>query len=64
MFQLCFNLNRIHDSVGKALRTAHPRFIRGFMRALEFFPFSKSKNVRIKVTEYFKPQMGNFVGEI
>ena len=22
MFQLCFNLNRIHDSVGKALRTA------------------------------------------
>jgi hypothetical protein len=38
MFQLCFNLNRIHDSVGKALRTAdqdhvtansHPRLIRG-----------------------------------
>ena len=23
MFQLCFNLNRIHDSVGKALRTAN-----------------------------------------
>jgi hypothetical protein len=22
-FQLCFNLNRIHDSVGKALRTAN-----------------------------------------
>ena len=22
MFQLCFNFNRIHDSVGKALRTA------------------------------------------
>jgi hypothetical protein len=22
--QLCFNLNRIHDSVGKALRTANP----------------------------------------
>jgi hypothetical protein len=22
MFQLCFNLNRIHDSVGKTLRTA------------------------------------------
>ena len=21
MFQLCFNLNRIHDSVGKTLRT-------------------------------------------
>ena len=23
MFQLCFNFNRIHDSVGKALRTAN-----------------------------------------
>jgi hypothetical protein len=23
MFQLCFNLNTIHDSVGKALRTAN-----------------------------------------
>jgi hypothetical protein len=23
MFQLCFNLNKIHDSVGKALRTAN-----------------------------------------
>jgi hypothetical protein len=23
MFQLCFNLGRIHDSVGKALRTAN-----------------------------------------
>jgi hypothetical protein len=23
MFQLCFNSNRIHDSVGKALRTAN-----------------------------------------
>ena len=23
MFQLCFNLNRIHDSVGKALRTGN-----------------------------------------
>jgi hypothetical protein len=23
MFQLCFNVNRIHDSVGKALRTAN-----------------------------------------
>jgi hypothetical protein len=23
MLQLCFNFNRIHDSVGKALRTAN-----------------------------------------
>ena len=23
MFQLCFNFNKIHDSVGKALRTAN-----------------------------------------
>jgi hypothetical protein len=23
MFQLCLNFNRIHDSVGKALRTAN-----------------------------------------
>jgi hypothetical protein len=23
VFQLCFNLNKIHDSVGKALRTAN-----------------------------------------
>ena len=23
MFQLCFNFNRIHDSVGKTLRTAN-----------------------------------------
>ena len=23
MFQLCFNVNKIHDSVGKALRTAN-----------------------------------------
>ena len=29
MFQLCFNLNKIHDSVGKALRTADQGRVRG-----------------------------------
>jgi hypothetical protein len=43
MFQPCFNLNKIHDSVGKALRTAnqdhvtansHPRFIHALLAPL------------------------------
>jgi hypothetical protein len=34
MFQLCFNFNRIHDSVGKALRTANQRLVTVNSRAL------------------------------
>ena len=34
MFQLCFNFNRMHDSVGKALRTANQARVTVNSRAL------------------------------
>jgi hypothetical protein len=34
MFQLCFNLNKIHDRVGKALRTADQARVTTNSRAL------------------------------
>jgi hypothetical protein len=36
IFQLCFNLNRIHDSVGKALRTADQDRVTVNSHALSF----------------------------
>ena len=36
MFQLCFNLNKIHDSVGKALRTADQDRLTANSHALSF----------------------------
>jgi hypothetical protein len=38
MFQLCFNLNIIHDSVGKALRTAKQDLVTAGSHALSFEP--------------------------
>ena len=34
MFQLCFNFNKIHDSVGKALRTANQSHVTANSHAL------------------------------
>jgi hypothetical protein len=34
MFQLCFNFNKIHDSVGKALRTANQDHVTANSHAL------------------------------
>jgi hypothetical protein len=36
MFQLCFNFNKIHDSVGKALRTADQAHVTANSHALSF----------------------------
>jgi hypothetical protein len=36
MLQLCFNFNRIHDSVGKALRTANQRSVIANSHALSY----------------------------
>jgi hypothetical protein len=38
MFQLCFNLNRIHDCVGKALRTANQDPVIDNSHAFSFDP--------------------------
>ena len=38
MFQLCFNFNRIHDSVGKALRTANQDLVTANSHELSFDP--------------------------
>ena len=34
MFQLCFNFNKIHDSVGKALRTADQDHVTAYSHSL------------------------------
>ena len=36
MFQQCFNFNKIHDSVGKALRTANQDHVTANSHALSF----------------------------
>jgi hypothetical protein len=43
MFQLCFNFNRIHDSVGKALRTANQD--RGTANSRLNFDLGKKKEI-------------------
>jgi hypothetical protein len=47
MFQLCFNFNKIHDSVGKALRTANQDHVTANSHALSssFHPGLKMKAI-------------------
>ena len=56
MFQLCFNLNKIHDSVGKSLRTAdqvipnsHPRLTCALMH-VSFI--SGTRNINRQLSAY------------
>jgi hypothetical protein len=57
MFQLCFNSNRIHDNVGKALRTAN----QGHVTANSHYMHSDSRLIRaycksVCRTYYLKPK--------
>jgi hypothetical protein len=56
VFQLCFNFNKIHDSVGKALRTANQDHVTANSHPRQFHPrfmvehFQKSNHAHAIVT--------------
>ena len=63
MLQLCFNLNRIHDSVGKALRTANEDHVtaNSHLNRLSF-RLAASQGESLMLTIYPLPWVQRFSG--